>query len=268
MTDISADPAAAGGACQRRNYQQLVRPSLLWCFRPATGSLDPSCARRKPATIWKLAVVRAGRQVKARFEASFKAVQKATFGSMGCRPRAGSVLHCHGVWALRHGPWTRADGRKKQGLKLVSRQFRKQRLAVWAAWCLSPATRSLHPSWRQEKARFEAIVSRQLSVLHCHGVWNLWHGPWTRADGRKKQGLKLVSREFRKQRLAVWASGRRPDPSFTAMVFERVGLVSGNGSRRTDVGVGERQCWFRGVWALRHGPWTRADGRKKQGYSF
>ena len=27
---------------------------------------------------------------------------------MGCRPRARSVPHCHGVLALRHRPWTRA----------------------------------------------------------------------------------------------------------------------------------------------------------------
>ena len=39
------------------------------------------------------------------------------------------------------------------------------------------------------------------------------------SHGRKKQGLKLVSRQFRKQRLALWAAGRGPDPSFTAMVF-------------------------------------------------
>ena len=33
------------------------------------------------------------------------------------------------------------------------------------------------------------------------------------------EGLRLVSRQFRKQRLAVWAAGRGPDPHFTAMVF-------------------------------------------------
>jgi len=49
----------------------------------------------------------------------------------------------------------------------------------------------------------------------------------TRADGRKKQGLKLVSRQFRKRRLAVWAAGRGPDPSFTAMVFEACDRVLG-----------------------------------------
>ena len=49
----------------------------------------------------------------------------------------------------------------------------------------------------------------------------------TRADGRKKQGLKLVSRQLRKRRLAVWAAGRGPDPSFTAMVFEACDRVLG-----------------------------------------
>ena len=28
--------------------------------------------------------------------------------------------------------------------------------------------------------------------------------------GKQSQGLELVSRQFRKQRLAVWAAGRRP----------------------------------------------------------
>ena len=46
-------------------------------------------------------------------------MQKATFGSMGCRPRARQL----GV----------QKGRQSQGLELLSRQCRKQRLAVWAA---------------------------------------------------------------------------------------------------------------------------------------
>ena len=175
---------------------------------------------------------------------------------MGCRPRARSVLHCHGVRGLRQGPWTRADGRKKQGLKLVSRQFRKRRLALWAA------SRGLDPSftamvfeasdrvpWTRADGRKKQglkLVSRQFRKRrlalwaasrgpdlsrHWHGAWGLRQGPWTRAGGRKKQGLKLVSRQFRKRRLALWAAGRGQDPSFTAM----------------------------------RGPWTRADGRKKQG---
>ena len=38
-------------------------------------------------------------------------------------------------------------------------------------------------------------------------------------EGTQMEGLKQVSRQFRKQRLAVWAAGRGPDPSFTAMVL-------------------------------------------------
>ena len=90
---------------------------------------------------------------------------------------ARSVLHCHGVWGLRQGPWT-------------------------------------------------------------HGVWGLRQGPWTRADGRKQQGLKLVSRQFRKQRLAVWAAGRGPDPSFTAMVFEACDRVLG-----LELTAGKSKVW-------------------------
>ena len=174
---------------------------------------------------------------------------------MGCRPRARSVLHCHGVWGLRQGPWTRADGRKQQGLKLVSKQFRKQRLAVWAAgrgpdpsftaMVFEACDRVLGPELTAGNSR-----PRARSVLHCHGVWGLrqgpwthgvWglrQGPWTRADGRKQQGLKLVSRQFRKQRLAVWAAGRGPDPSFTAMVFEACDRVLG-----LELTAGKSKVW-------------------------
>ena len=37
--------------------------------------------------------------------------------------------------------------------------------------------------------------------------------------GGQSPSLELVSREFRKQRLAPWAAGRGPDSSFAAMVF-------------------------------------------------
>ena len=33
------------------------------------------------------------------------------------------------------------------------------------------------------------------------------------------EDVKLVSSQFRKQRLALWIAGRGPDPSVTAMVF-------------------------------------------------
>ena len=39
--------------------------------------------------------------------------------------------------------------------------------------------------------------------------------------------MELVSSRFRKWRLALWATGRGRDPSFTAMVFEPCGRVLG-----------------------------------------
>ena len=45
-----------------------------------------------PEQASKLEAGSAGRQAKSKFEASFKPVQKATFGSMGCLLRARSVL--------------------------------------------------------------------------------------------------------------------------------------------------------------------------------
>ena len=56
----------------------------------------------------KVAVGSAEGQAKSRFGASFLAIQRATFGSMVCRPRARSVLRCHGVLVLRQGPLTAA----------------------------------------------------------------------------------------------------------------------------------------------------------------
>ena len=42
-----------------------------------------------------------------------------------------------------------------------------------------------------------------------------------RAGGQIKARLEAsFYRQFRKQRLALWAAGRGPAPSFTAMVFE------------------------------------------------
>ena len=99
---------------------------------------------------------------------------------MGCRPRARSVFHCHGVLALRGGPLPGAV--QDESWQAKSR------------FCFGPAGGVLGPELCRMK------VSRQ-------------------SHGRKKQGLKLVSRQFRKQRLALWAAGRGPDPSFTAMVF-------------------------------------------------
>ena len=39
------------------------------------------------------------------------------------------------------------------------------------------------------------------------------------AGRQAMEGLELVSRQFREQRLALWAAGREPDPSFTSDVW-------------------------------------------------
>ena len=54
-----------------------------------------------------------------------------TFGSLSYGPQARSVLHCHGVLALRGGPWPGAVqdvmkvkvGRQSQGLELEKVKF-------------------------------------------------------------------------------------------------------------------------------------------------
>ena len=109
---------------------------------------------------------------------------------MGCRPRARSVLPCHGVLALRDRSLSEALLAGLEGVRLVSRQFRKRRLA-------GPIRTSLLP----------------------HGVLALRDRSLSKALLAVLEGVRLVSRQFRKRRLALWAAGRGPDPHFTAMVF-------------------------------------------------
>ena len=81
---------------------------------------------------------------------------------MGCRPRARSVLHCHGVLALRDRSLSEALLAVLEGVRLVSRQFRKRRLAVWAAgrgpalpWCFGPARPVFERSFTGSAGRCE-----------------------------------------------------------------------------------------------------------------
>ena len=60
---------------------------------------------------------------------------------------------------------------------------------------------------------------RARSALHCHGVLALRDRSLSEALLAVLEGVRLVSRQFRKRRLALWAAGRGPDPHFTAMVF-------------------------------------------------
>ena len=103
-----------------------------------------------------------------------------TFGILGYGPRAQSVLHCHGVLALRHGPWTPAWTEAVQNESRL--QEETSSVAVGSAET-------------QEKSRFGASFQsvqkvtfgslgygpRAQSVLQCHGVLALRHGPWTPA---------------------------------------------------------------------------------------
>ena len=123
-----------------------------------------------------LAVGSAERQAKSRFGASFGAVQNATFCTMGCQPRARSVLRCHGVLVLRQGPLTAA----------VQDESHLQE---------DTSTLAVGSAERQAKSRFGASFGavqkatfgtmgcrpRARSVLRCHGVFALRQGPLTAA---------------------------------------------------------------------------------------
>ena len=67
-----------------------------------------------------------------------------TFGSLGYGPPAQSVLHCHGVLALRQGPWTPAWTEAVQNESQL--QEDTSRVAVGSAET-------------EVKSRFGAIVS-------------------------------------------------------------------------------------------------------------
>jgi hypothetical protein len=75
----------------------------------------------------------------------------------------------------------------------------------FTAVVFSPCDRVLGP----ELCKTKASCKRMQATIWKLGV----------QDGRQKQDLKLVSRQFIQQRLAVWAAGRGPDPSLTAIVF-------------------------------------------------
>ena len=116
-----------------------------------------------------------------------------------CRTKA-SCKRTRACWQLAV-----QKGRQSQGLELVSGQFRMRRLALWAAsrgpdpsfaamvfWCcdrfLSPQLCKTKASCKRTRARWQLAVQK----------------------GRQSQGLELVSRQFRKRRLALWAAGRGP----------------------------------------------------------
>ena len=117
---------------------------------------------------------------------------------MGCRPRARSALHCHGVLALRDRSLSEALLAVLEGVRLVSRILGSSESDVWQyglpaagpirtslPWCFVPARPVFERSFTGSAGRCETSFYRQ----------------------------------FRKRRLALWAAGRGPDPHCTAMVF-------------------------------------------------
>ena len=113
-----------------------------------------------------------------------------------------------------------------EGVRLVSRQFRKRRLALWAAG-------------RGPDPYFTAMaVLEGVRLFLGSSESDVWHYIWAAGRGPDPyftgvlalrdrslseallavlEGVRLVSRQFRKRRLALWAAGRGPDPYFTAM---------------------------------------------------
>ena len=111
-----------------------------------------------------------------------------TFGSLGYGPQARSVLHCHGVLALRGGPWPRAVqdvkvGRQSQGLELEKARFEAGFYAI-------------------QKVTFGSLGygPQARSVLHCHVFWPCEGvlGPelCRMKAGRQSQGLELEKARF------------------------------------------------------------------------
>ena len=125
-----------------------------------------------------------------------------TLGTLGCRPRARSVLHCHGVLALRGGPLTGAVEDASQLQKDTSKfgtwQCRKAGNPIRPSlpWCFSPAKGSLTGAV-QDASQLQEDAGK------------LGGG----SAGRQANG------KFAASLLPLWAVGRGPDPSFTAMVF-------------------------------------------------
>ena len=100
-----------------------------------------------------------------------------TFGSLGYGPRAQSALHCHGVLALRHGPWTPA------WTEAVQNESRLQE------------DTSRGGSWQCRNAGKVKVWSRRTKAgsRRTGAGWQL-----AVQKRRKSQGLELVSSRFRK----------------------------------------------------------------------
>ena len=170
---------------------------------------------------------------------SFLSVQKVTFGTLGYGPRAQSVLHCHGVLALRQG---RPSWKSRFGLVVLSvARFGPQFLALHRGpWHSGFGTLGYGP--------------RAQSVLHCHGVLALRQGPWKSRFGPQF----LVGSESN-----VWHSGLRAAgpirPSLPWCLSPARGSLDRSRAAQKPAARQRRPVLHcHGVLALRQGPWTPA----------
>ena len=156
----------------------------------------------------RLAVWPAGRRPDPSFAAMVFWCCDRVLSPQLCRTKA-SCKRTRASWQLAV-----QKGRQSQGLELVSRQFRKQRLAVCAAGRGPDSSFAAIVFWCCDRVLSPQLCRTKASCKRTRASWQL-----AVQKRRQSQGLELVSRQFRKQRLAVWAAGRGPDPSFAAMVF-------------------------------------------------
>ena len=73
------------------------------------------------------------------------------FGTLGCRPRARSALHCHGALVLRQRPWTRGVPDERHQHDAAST------LEAGSAERHAASNLEAGSAERQVKARFAAI---------------------------------------------------------------------------------------------------------------
>ena len=194
-----------GGTRWARGKRKDCHGALALRKGALTGAVQQESRLQEDAS--KMGASSAGRQANWRFGASFLSVSESDVW------QSGLLAACK----TQQASWKLAvqNGRQRQGLELVSSQFRQWRLAVWAAGrgsrsvlhchcCFSHATRSLDPSCARRK-----LVAKR-SKCKTKASCKTQQASWKLAvqNGRQRQGLELVSSQFRKWRVAVWAAGR------------------------------------------------------------
>ena len=131
-----------------------------------------------------------------------------TFGSLGYGPRAQSVLHCHGVLALRHGPWTPAWTEAVQN---------ESRLQEDSSWDRSCAERKPAPGGHEQGGSWQCRNAGKVKVWSSFLVGserNVWHSG-LRAAGPVRPSLPWCFSPARRSLDSSWdrsCAERKPAP--------------------------------------------------------